>query len=302
MDPSRNVEAHATSESGIFQSVNWDTTCRWQVGFKLWLVISCDVSLLNQKSLDWRMDEWRDGWMDGDGQVGWKISWFMFWQAGTSDDIMNAYESMNVKQIVKQFPSLPAPATPWSWLLSHSRDLPPPRTQCRFAASKTTAFWGYNSLLMAPQTPSTSTLDRALRTTLFFLYYLLILTKDDAVFFFVPRVCVLLTLLAVQEALQKCEALESLLADERMRLMSRVEEARSCREREDTILGRCPFIGNIQGRVIFHWGKWQLQEEEGWGWRSNPHMIFIYTVYIYNIYIYDSIMEMDGNPNSTIRP
>lgn len=35
MDPSRNVEAHATSESGIFQSVNWDTTCRWQVGFKL---------------------------------------------------------------------------------------------------------------------------------------------------------------------------------------------------------------------------------------------------------------------------
>ena len=80
----------------------------------------------------------------------------------------------------------------------------------------------------------------------------MILTKDDAVKFFVPRVCVPLTLLAVQEALQKCEALESLLADERMRLMSRVEEARSCREREDTKLGRCPFIGNIQGRVIFH--------------------------------------------------
>lgn len=34
-----------------------------------------------------------------------------------------------------------------------------------------------------------------------------------------------LLILAVQEALQKCEALESLLADERMRLMSRVEEA-----------------------------------------------------------------------------
>lgn len=243
------------------------------------LVSSCDLWYLvmfhSWIKNHW-IDEWRDGWTGTDKLDERFLGSCFDWQAGTSDDIMNAYESMNVKQIVKQFPSLPAPATPWSWLLSHSRDLPPPRTQCRFAASKTTAFWGYNSFLMVPQRPTTSTLDGALRATLFFLYYLLILTKDDAVIFFVPRVCVLLTLLAVQEALQKCEALESLLADERMRLMSRVEEARSCREREDTILGRCPFIGNIQGRVIFHWGKWQLQEEEGWGWRSNPYTIFIW--------------------------
>lgn len=269
MDPSRNVEAHATSESGIFQSVNWDTTCRWQVGFKLWLVISCDVSLLNQKSLDWRMDEWRDGWMDGDGQVGWKISWFMFWL--TSRDIGWHHECIWIYECQTDCQTVSLPSCP-----SNSMILAPLSLAGRFAASKTTAFWGYNSFLMVPQRPTTSTLDGALRATLFFLYYLLILTKDDAVIFFVPRVCVLLTLLAVQEALQKCEALESLLADERMRLMSRVEEARSCREREDTILGRCPFIGNIQGRVIFHWGKWQLQEEEGWGWRSNPYTIFIW--------------------------
>ena len=80
-----------------------------------------------------------------------------------------------------------------------------------------------------------------------FFYCLLIPTKDDTGILCAKGMRTSPVLLAVQEALQKCEALESLLADERMRLMSRVEEACSCREREDAILGRCRFVGNIQG-------------------------------------------------------
>ena len=262
------------------------------------LVSSCDLWYLvmfHSWIKSHGMDEWTNGGMDewtGTDKLDERFFGSCFHNQGHR---MTSWMYMNLCQTDCQTVSLPS--CPSNSMILAPLSIVGPPTSARLQNCR---LLGDNSFLMVPQTPTTSTLDGVLRATCdFFLsitvLYLLILTKDDAVKFFVPRVCVPLTLLAVQEALQKCEALESLLADERMRLMSRVEEARSCREREDTKLGRCPFIGNIQGRVIFHWGKWQLQEEEGWGWRSNPYMffysiycicIYIYIIYIYNIYIW----------------
>ena len=243
------------------------------------LVSSCDLWYLvmfHSWIKNHGMDEWTNGRMDewtGTDKLDERFFDPCFHNQGHR---MTSWMYMNLCQTDCQTVSLPS--CPSNSMILAPLSIAGPPTSARLQNCR---LLGDISFLMVPQTPTTSTLDGVLRATCdFFINY------STVSFDSVP-----LTLLAVQEALQKCEALESLLADERMRLMSRVEEARSCREREDTKLGRCPFIGNIQGRVIFHWGKWQLQEEEGWGWRSNPYMIFIvYTVYvyIYNIYMIPS--------------